>query len=226
MTRLFADMDAASGLFTAGRYENAIPVLQRILAADPYNLDAQLRLATAYSSLRRNADAETAFRRASAIAPASQDVRMYAALHYARAGDRARATSLLEQIVKESPDRRRAAEALGGLKAREGVDAMARGDTPAALSALERARALQGAQFRHDLELGVLYMDARRMADAREALDRALAAKPDDPMALFKRAQVSVLLNEPDAAARIARAREKADRATRDLIDRERLFKR
>ena len=34
-------------------------------------------------------------------------------------------------------------------------------------------------------------------------------------MALFKRAQVSVLLNEPDAAARIARARRGADATTR-----------
>ena len=44
-------------------------------------------------------------------------------------------------------------------------------------------------------------------------------------MALFKRAQVSVLLNEPDSAARIERARKNADTTTRELIARERLFK-
>jgi hypothetical protein len=44
-------------------------------------------------------------------------------------------------------------------------------------------------------------------------------------MALFKRAQVSVLLNEPDAAARIDVARRKADETTRSLIASERLFK-
>jgi hypothetical protein len=43
-------------------------------------------------------------------------------------------------------------------------------------------------------------------------------------MALFKRAQVSVLLHEPDAAARIAAARAHADAATRPLIAREKLF--
>jgi hypothetical protein len=43
-------------------------------------------------------------------------------------------------------------------------------------------------------------------------------------MALFKRAQVSVLLNEPDRAARIDRARRGADDTTRELIARERLF--
>ena len=226
MAPLFADMEAASGLFTAGAYEKAIPVLQRILAKDPHNLDAQLRLATSYSSLGRNDAAVGAFRKAAAMAPDSQDVRMYLALHYARTADWPRAVPLLEQVVRESPDRLTAVEALGGLKVREGLAAMERGDTPSALAALERARQLQGAAFHNDLELAVLYMDARRFEDARVALDRALAARPDDPMVLFKRAQVSVLLGEPDAPARIALAKEKASPATRDLIDRERLFRR
>ncbi len=43
-------------------------------------------------------------------------------------------------------------------------------------------------------------------------------------MALFKRAQLSVLLKEPDAAARIDRARRGADATTRDLVAREKLF--
>ena len=44
-------------------------------------------------------------------------------------------------------------------------------------------------------------------------------------MALFKRAQVSVLLKETDEQRRIAAARAKADETTRALIERERLFK-
>jgi arylsulfatase A-like enzyme/Tfp pilus assembly protein PilF len=225
MTAIFPLLDLASGLFTAGRYGDVIPVLQKILAADPNNLDAQLRLATSYSSLRRNDLAEQAFARAAAIAPGSDDVRTYLALHYARAGDAARARPLLEQVVQAHPDRRAAVEALGALESQAGLDAMSRGDTPAALAAFERARHLLGGAFRHDLELGVLYLDARRFAEARDALDRALARAPDDAMTLFKRAQVSVLLREPDAAARIAQAREKADATTRPLIERERLFK-
>jgi len=43
-------------------------------------------------------------------------------------------------------------------------------------------------------------------------------------MALFKRAQVSVLLGETDQAARIEAARRRADAVTRPLIERERLF--
>ena len=226
MVSLVPKMDEAAALFGAGEYAKAIPVLQAILAADPHNLDAELRLATCYSSLGRDALAVDAFQRAAAMAPNSQDVRTYLALHYARTREWERAVPLLEQVVAESPDRVTAIEALGRLKAREGEAAMARGDTPSALAAFERARQLQGAAFANDLELGVLYMDARRFEDARAALDRALTSKPDDPMALFKRAQVSVLLHEPDAAARIQRARDKADAVTRPLFARERLFAR
>jgi len=50
------------------------------------------------------------------------------------------------------------------------------------------------------------------------------ASHPAYPVALFKRAQVSVLLREPDAAARIEQARRRADASTRDLISREKLF--
>jgi hypothetical protein len=43
-------------------------------------------------------------------------------------------------------------------------------------------------------------------------------------MAAFKRAQVSVLLHEADAARRIDIATRHADETTRPLIERERLF--
>jgi Tfp pilus assembly protein PilF len=224
MARLFTTMDEAAALFGAAEYARAIPVLERIITADPHNLDAALRLATSYSSIGRNAQAEDAFRRAAAMAPGSQDVRTYLALHYARTQDWARAVPLLEQVVKESPDRQTAVEALGGVKVKEGLAAMERGDTPGALTAFERARQLQGQGFRNDLELGVLYLDARQLDAARAALDRALATTPEDPMTLFKRAQVSVLLKEPDSSARIDVARRKADATTRVLIERERLF--
>jgi tetratricopeptide (TPR) repeat protein len=105
-----------------------------------------------------------------------------------------------------------------------GSMAMDLGQTPTATTAFERARAQQGPAFTHDLELGVLYLADKQFQKARDALDRVPSTSPGYPMALFKRAQVSVLLHESDAAARIALARQKADATTRDLIARERLF--
>jgi hypothetical protein len=102
---------------------------------------------------------------------------------------------------------------------------MALGQTVAAIDAFEAARRAQGAAFRHDLELGVLFLSARRYSEARAALDRVPRSHPEWPMVLFKRAQVSVLLNEPDRAARISAARAGADSATRELIAKEKLFR-
>jgi tetratricopeptide (TPR) repeat protein len=210
-----------------------------------------LRLATAHSALAHEAKALAAFRRAGELAPKSDDVRMYLALHYARGKDWIRAVPTLEQIVAASPERLPAVEGLALLRVRQGrleeaVDllwnvyelrtpsaaelvrlggmAMEAGRTDAAIDAFERARQAQGTAFRQDLELGVLYLAARRFDDARTALDRVPASHPAYPMALFKRAQVSVLLHEADAAARIEQARRRADPSTRDLIAREKLF--
>ena len=218
MVALFDDIERASTLFVRQQYAEAIPVLQRILAKDAHNLDAALRLATSYSSLGRNAQAVAAFRKASAVAPQSPDVRLYLALHYSRTDDWERALPMLERLVTDMPDRVPAWETLGVLSMRAGR-------TDNAIAAFERTRALVGPAFRHDLELGVLYLAARRLQDARQALDRALASRADDPMALFKRAQVSALLGEPDTAARIAAARRHADATTRPLVEAERLFK-
>ena len=251
MVGLFDTLEKASGLFVAERYAQAIPLLERILAADPYNLDAALRLATAHSSLGQDAKALAAFKRAATMAPRSPDVRTYLALHYARGKDWPQAVPLLERIVAESPERLPAVEALASVRERQGrieeaialrqqiatLRAPTAGDqvrlgqlamqaqqTTLAIESFEGARSKVGASFTHDLELGVLYLSARRFTDARSALDRVPPSHPEYPMALFKRAQVSVLLKEPDSAARIARARQHADPTTRELIARERLF--
>lgn len=224
MTALMDVIERASGLFADGRYKECIPLFERILAADPHNIDAALRLAGAYSALGQNDKAIAMFQRAAALDPNSQDVRTYLGLHYVRVKDWDRASALLEQVVRESPDRATAVDALAAVKSAQGERAMAGGRTEEAIADFERARTLQPSTFGHDLELGVLYLASRRFADARPALDRVLARNPDDPMALFKRAQVSVLLGEGDSARRIALAREKADETTRPLIARERLF--
>jgi tetratricopeptide (TPR) repeat protein len=252
MARLFDVLDRASFLFVHEDYARVIPLLEKILAEDPGNLDAVLRLATAHSSLGHDAQALAAFARAGEIAPGSEDVRTYLALHYARGRKWEKAVPLLEGIVAEAPHRLPAVEALAQVRERQGrieealslrqkvyavrtpspVElvglgrlAMSARQTPVAIEAFEKARDRQGKAFEHDLELGVLYLAARRFPEARESLDRVPPSHPDYPMALFKRAQVSVLLREPDQAARIERARAGADATTRPLIASERLFR-
>jgi arylsulfatase A-like enzyme/Flp pilus assembly protein TadD len=245
MTSLFPLLDEAASLFVREQYAKCIPLLQQILEKDPHNLEAALRLATAYSSLKRDAQAVAMFQRAEAIAPDSQDVRTYLALHYARSREWEKAVPLLERVVAQSPDRLPALEALAVVRERQrrigdavalrrkiytmrsaspaelaqlGQMQMALGDTAGAIDSFEKAGA------GHELELGVLYLAAGRFAEARDALDRVPPSNPQYPMALFKRAQVSVLLHETDAPSRIEMARQHASPLTRDLIARERLF--
>jgi choline-sulfatase len=252
MAHLFEPLDRASGLFVRERYAEVVPLLGRILRADPHNLDAVLRLATAHSALGHGGPAAAAFERAQALAPDSPDVRAYLALHLARGAERDRAAPLLERALADFPDRLPLLEALATVRERQGraADAiplrqrihalrppaaddwvrlgrlaMAAQQTPVAIDAFEQARRAQGAAFAHDLELGVLYLAARRFPEARDALDRVPPTHPDRAMALFKRAQVSVLLREPGQAARIEAARRNADATTRALIANERLFR-
>ena len=71
----------------------------------------------------------------------------------------------------------------------------------------------------------MLYLADRRLVEAAASLDRVTPTHPAYPLALFKRAQVSVLLGEPDRDQRIQLARDNADATTAPLIANERLFK-
>jgi arylsulfatase A-like enzyme/Tfp pilus assembly protein PilF len=251
MAGLFDALERASAFFVTEKYVEVIPLLQKILAADPRNLDATLRLATAHSALGHAADAVALFRKAAELAPQSTDVTLYTALHYAHGPEWERAVPDLERIVADMPERLPAVEGLALVRERQGRTdeairlrqqvyrlreptpddlvklgalAMQAQQTPLAIESFEQARHAQGPAFAHDLELGVLYLAARRFLEARDALDRVPAGHPDSPMVLFKRAQVSVLLHEPDAARRIDLARQKADATTRPLIASEKLF--
>lgn len=252
MTALFHDLDVGSRWFVDERYRDALPLFERVLARDPGNLMVAVRIAVAHSALGEDRAALEAFERARRIDPDSLDARHYLAMHHLRYGRFERAAPLFEAVLAGQPDKVPALRGLAEVRLRErrpeeaallyeraarlardpeldlvplGRIYMQMGQTEPAIDAFERARVRLGAAFDADLELGVLYLAARRFEEARAALDRVPLDAPQAPMALFKRAQVSVLLGEPDAAQRIAAARARADATTRPLIENERLFR-
>lgn len=251
MTPLFADLDRAALAFGGGRYAVAAQLFERILARDSGNLMAAVQLGACRSLLGQEKAALAAFERAQRIDPRSVEVRHYLGLHHLAHGRDDLAAPLLESVVEAQPTRLAAIEGLAQARVRQGrieeaatlleravplsrnpgarlVEAgllrMELGQSGPALAALERARELQGESFRRDLELGVLYLSARRLDEARAALDRVPAGHPGAPMALFKRAQVCVLLGEPDCRERVRAAWERGNAATRRLVADERLF--
>ncbi len=251
MSHLFADLDLGSGLFVQRRYEQASSVFERVLEQDPQNLMVCLRLAVAHSVTGRAERALELFERARRIDPGSVDLRHYLAMHHFRAGNWDHAAPLFESVLARAPGRLPALESLARIREQQGRigDAielseriaarrhtpeslvrlgdlrMATGDTPGATQAFEQARGAGGEGFSRFLELGVLYLAGRRLDEARECLDRVPPDHPGHAMALFKRAQVSVLLGEPDRQQRIRLAYERADAATRRLIENEALFR-
>jgi tetratricopeptide (TPR) repeat protein len=251
MTRLFADLDASSLAFGEERYASAAQTFERILASDPGNLMTAVRLAACRSFLGQERAALAAFDLARRIDPRSIEVRHYLGMHYLKNGQDELAAPLFETVLGTQPDRLPAIEGLAKIRARQGRLAeaaalleravplardpgarlvevgllrMELGETGPAIAALEQARNSQGPTFRRNLELGVLYLAAQRLEDARASLDRVPPDHPAVAMALFKRAQVSVLLGEPDRRERIRAAWEHADPSTRRLIADERLF--
>ena len=251
MTPLFADLDAAALAFGGGRWALAAERFERVLSRDGGNLMAAVQLAACRSLLGQEKAALAGFERARRIDPRSVEVRHYLGLHHLTFGKHELAAPLLESVLESQPDRLAAIEGLAQVRVRQGRTAeaaalleravplsrnagarlvevgllrMQLGETGPALAALERARELQGEAFQRHLELGVLYLAARRLDDARTALDRVPPGHPEAAMALFKRAQVSVLLGEPDRQERIRAARAGANATTRRLIAGERLF--
>jgi choline-sulfatase len=252
MTPLFADLDAASHEFVGGDYPRAAARFEKILAADPGNLMAAVRMAVSLSLTGRDTQAMDAFARAKKIDPESLEVGHYLAKHYVKTGRQDLAAPLFEKVLAVQPHRYAALTGLAEIREKEGRVAeaaelyekalvsapepgkirvklgqlrMELGQTEAAIEAFEAARNDYGKErFRYDLELGVLYLAERNFEAARDALDRVPADHPAYALALFKRAQVSVLLAEPDRAEKVKAALAKADPESRRLIQNEKLF--
>ena len=252
MVHLFGDMDMGAGLFIRQDYAAAIPVFTRILEADPHNFMAALRLAVAYSVTGNKDMAQNYFDRARAMDPSSIDLRQYQAMHYLKYQQWDLAGPLFESVLAESPDRIPALAGLatvykhqGELKksmlilqrivkikespglewARIGQLRMTLHDTKGAIRAFEAARKMLADQFRFHMELGILYMADQRFNEAASSLDSVSRQHPAYAMALYKRAQTSVLLGEADRENRVRQAWLRADKTTRPLIENERLFR-
>ncbi len=251
MVHLFNELDIASGHFTHQRYASANRVFAKILKQDPYNFMAAMRLAVSHSVTNQPGKAQSFFERAREINPASIDLRHYHAMHYLKYKQWREAEPLFESVLQEMPDRLPALQGLASIYLQKGSFdqalallqrvvkikdkpgrewaqigqlSMRKGDTAAAITAFEQAQNILTTRFTNQLELGVLYLADRQFSKAADSLDRVNRRHPNFAMALFKRAQASVLLKEPDSDAKVRQAWQQGNSATRQLIASEKLF--
>jgi tetratricopeptide (TPR) repeat protein len=252
MTHIFRDLDVGSTMFLEEEYTRAIPYFERVLKADSGNLVACLRLAVAHSVLGQASKAEEYFEQARRLEPGSLDLQYYYAAHLFRFDRWDEAGPLFEAALDEMPRRVGVLMSLMAIREKEGrieearsylrraialkkpqaADYLALGqlsmqlmDTPAAIGSFEQAKQLQGSDFTHSLELGLCYMANRQLPEAARALDEVSQFDPEYPFALYKRAQVSVVLGEPDRDQRIRLAYQRADPEIRELIENDPLFR-
>lgn len=250
MTHLFPTLDRASDLFVSGDYAAAAVALNEIVTKDPGNLTGHIRLAVCHSLLGEEKAALDQFRAAGELTESSTDLVHYLGMHYLRFGHLDRAADRFEEVLRAQPRRAAALNALARVRAHQGrieeaiglleraiaikeaaepyqrlgLLHMQRGSTEPAIAAFEQARLLAGTDFSGALDLAVCYMDMRRYHDAAGLLESVPAEDPRYPLALFKRAQVAVLIRDPEVGRWIELARANADGLTQPMIDSEKLF--
>lgn len=222
MIQLVPLLDQASRAFVNNQYPQAVTAFQAVIAKDPNNLMAHLRLAVAHSQLNQKALAEQHFAKAGILSPESLDVRHYLGMHYLRNQQLEKAAEALEWVLNKQPGRLTTLRALANLRQQQGLIAQAAklweqvgessGDHAAFLQAAnffmqlrdsasaERnfAQAANNDGFEQHLEWGVCLLDLRRLDEAAIQLEQVPDHHQGYGMALFKRAQVGALRKDAD----------------------------
>jgi tetratricopeptide (TPR) repeat protein len=192
----------ASVLAQAGRFAEALALLDPALARSPRDLRLITARAYVLEKAGRAAEAVTWLTQAIAVQPRAERLRFSLGVAQERAGDRAGAIRTMQSILEAAPDDAEAMNFVGYSWAEKGerldeaeklvrraldlepengsyLDSLGwilfqRGDLPGAISSLERAEALTGPEPTILEHLGDAYRRSGRDADATRAWRRAL----------------------------------------------------
>jgi eukaryotic-like serine/threonine-protein kinase len=152
-----------------GQYELALQEYQRALQLDPHSADALIGLAHSYDSAGRTADAEAAYRRAIALRPDSWDGYNHFGIFlddHQRYDD---AIAQYRHAIALTPDNAPVYLNLGAAY----VDKGDRKDYPEAEQMLRKSIAL-APNYAAYANLGYLYIQERKYAEAADAVEKAL----------------------------------------------------
>ena len=160
-----------------GKHDLALQEFQHALQIDPKDADALIGLAKSYENSGRVGDAEKTFEEA--VALRSEDWSVYNRLgaFYDRQGKYPQAIAAYQQALKLTPDNSEVYSNLGSAYVDQG-DAKA---LPLAEEALKKSIALSPA-YPAFANLGMVYMQERRYAEAASATEQALKLNGNDYM--------------------------------------------
>ena len=158
---LLADVRTAEG-----RMESAIESLENAARVAPEDAEAHLRLASAYQEIGRSEDSERHFQRAIFLRPGYWPAHNMLARLYLRLGEYEAAATSYGEVIACAPQLTRGYNNLGGA-----LQYMGR--TEEAREMFERSLAIEPNRSALS-NLGMLYFDAKRFADAAVMFERAL----------------------------------------------------
>lgn len=156
-------------LYLLDRFEEALNVLRTVAESDPENPEIYRVQALSLEALGRNAEAETAFRKAIGLHPstaANEDPAIDYGVFLYRIGRTEAALDPLKSAVERHPDSARAQTELG-------CALLALDRLQEASVHLERALAIDATISRAHLLLGKTYQRMGKTADARRELEKA-----------------------------------------------------
>lgn len=178
-----------------GRYEDAVPQLERVLAQEPQMAVAEMQLGIAYSRLKRPAEALPLLRSAIQRQPDSGMGHYEYGLALFDTGDLQSAAPEFAFAVEHAPRWADAHFSLAAVDAR--IDRV-----PEALTELDTALALNPTHYRANLLRGRILSLQGHAAEALDNLVKAAQVEPRSVEAHAFLADAYTQLNQPDSAAR------------------------
>lgn len=201
-------------LALSGRFDEALPALERTAALEPQDPEAHKAVADVLQKLGRNAEAEAPYRRAIERAPGQAELHLSLANVLSALGLRTEAEGSLRRAIELEPNNVTAHTNLGVVLRDLGRPAEAE-------RSCRRALELKPNAFRALNNLGNALRDLGRAPEARECYQRAIERKPDYAVAHANLANVlSGLgqLSEAEASCRRALQLRPDDGATYNVL--------
>jgi choline-sulfatase len=190
-----------------GRYEQAVPLLEHVLAEEPYTPVAYVQLGTAWSWMKKYQKALPVLRKAVEFTPESALAHYELALALFQTGDLHASAPEFETAVSKAPRWAALHFSLATVYAR--VDRV-----PDAIKELQTTIELKPDDFRANLMLGRLLTMEGQSADALPKLKQAVRLQPDSPEAHIFLADAYLDLGQEGNANR---ERAEAERIKRSL---------
>jgi arylsulfatase A-like enzyme/Flp pilus assembly protein TadD len=174
---LFNRLREANSAVRERRFEEALPILQRVLKEDPKNAFATLVLGSAYMGLGRNRDAVGQFRRYAELVPTSSYAHQWLAICHVRLGERDLALREAEAALALDPKFADAHVLKAGVLASQGRHADA-------VAELRSAIATDPAKPMLRVDLAKVLAESGKTGEARTEYETVLKESPDSVPAL------------------------------------------